>query len=167
MLEFLTKFEFLNKIFKLGETRHTARERLRLVLIHDRASVSPQVMESLKEDLIAIISKYLEIDISALEIGLEKKDGSIALAANIPIKRVRRLKETDPQESSETMVSSTGTEGSGTAQATMCHDSTLLTPQIGKTVQDQGITKTRSLRKKRATSKSRRKSKIHGQSPKK
>lgn len=92
MLEFLSKFEFLNKIFRRGETRQTAKERLRLVLVHDRASVSPQIMESLKEDLIGLISRYLEIDVSSIEIGLEKKDGSIALAANIPIMGVKRKK---------------------------------------------------------------------------
>ncbi|GEM_PF-225722 len=90
MLEFLTKFEFLNKIFKRGESRNSAKERLQLVLIHDRASITPKVMESLKEDLISVISRYLEIDVSELEIGLEQKEGSIALAANIPIKKVRR-----------------------------------------------------------------------------
>lgn len=89
MLEFLTKFEFLNKIFKRGESRSSAKERLQLVLIHDRASITPKVMESLKEDLISVISRYLEIDVSELEIGLEQKEGSIALAANIPIKKVR------------------------------------------------------------------------------
>jgi cell division topological specificity factor len=89
MLEFLTKFDFLNRIFRRGESRSSAKERLRLVLIHDRASVTPQVMESLKEDLISVISRYLEIDVTELEIGLEQKDGSIALAANIPIKKVR------------------------------------------------------------------------------
>jgi len=93
VLEFLTKFEFLNKIFRRGETRQAARDRLRLVLIHDRASLSPQIMESLKEDLIQIISKYLEIDVNELEIGLEQKDGSMALAANIPIKKVKRAPE--------------------------------------------------------------------------
>lgn len=89
MLEFLTKFEFLNKIFKRGESRNSAKERLQLVLIHDRASITPKVMELLKEDLISVISRYLEIDVSELEIGLEQKEGSIALAANIPIKKVR------------------------------------------------------------------------------
>ncbi|MDQ7821993.1 MAG: cell division topological specificity factor MinE [Candidatus Eremiobacteraeota bacterium] len=90
MLEFLTKFDFFNRIFKRNESRQTAKERLQLVLIHDRASVSPQVMEDLKKDLIEVISRYLEIDRSALEIGIESKDGAIALAANIPIKEIKR-----------------------------------------------------------------------------
>jgi cell division topological specificity factor len=98
VLEFLTKFEFLNKIFKRGETRQSAKERLQLVLIHDRASVSPHVMELLKVDLIHIISKYLEIDEGELEIGLEQKDGSIALAANIPIKQVKRTTDEPPSK---------------------------------------------------------------------
>ncbi len=103
MLEFLSKFEFLNKIFRRGETRQTARDRLRLVLIHDRASLSPQIMESLKEDLIHIISKYLEIDVNELEIGLEQKDGSMALAANIPIKKVKRTPDEGGPSPAETV----------------------------------------------------------------
>lgn len=93
MLEFFSRFDFFNKIFKLGESRQAAKERLQLVLIHDRSSVSPQIMEALKEDLIKVISRYLEIDISALEIGVERRDGMIAFAANIPIKSIKRNTE--------------------------------------------------------------------------
>ncbi|MCL2817565.1 MAG: cell division topological specificity factor MinE, partial [Clostridiales bacterium] len=67
-----------------------AKERLRLVLVHDRADLSETVMISLREDLIAVISKYMEIDLSALEVSLSKEDGSVALIANIPILNVKR-----------------------------------------------------------------------------
>lgn len=71
-------------------SKDIAKERLRLVLVHDRADLSEKVMISLREDLIAVISKYMEIDLSALEVSLSKEDGSVALIANIPILSVKR-----------------------------------------------------------------------------
>ncbi len=68
-----------------------ARERLRLVLVHDRASVSPQFLESLKEDLIRVISSYMEIDEGGMDVSLSSENTSVALVANIPIKRMKRL----------------------------------------------------------------------------
>lgn len=74
-----------------GNSKNVAKERLRLVLVHDRANVSPQVLEALKEDLITVINKYLEIDQAALEVSLNStEDDSIALVANIPILGMRR-----------------------------------------------------------------------------
>jgi len=71
-------------------SKYVAKERLRLVLVHDRADLSEGIMNDLREDLIAVISKYLEIDLSALEVSLSKEDGSVALIANIPVLSVRR-----------------------------------------------------------------------------
>lgn len=81
---------FLKKFFGGGESRNVAKERLQLVLIHDRADISPEVMESLRRDLIAVISTYMEIDDSNIELELEREDRSVALVANIPIRNVRR-----------------------------------------------------------------------------
>lgn len=85
--------EFITRIFKkdsADSSRVKARERLKLVLVSDRASISPHLMESLKEELIQVISRYMKIDTSHIEMGLERKNGSMALAANIPILDVVR-----------------------------------------------------------------------------
>jgi cell division topological specificity factor len=58
--------------------------------VHDRASLSPGLLEALKEDLIQVITKYLEIDEEGLEVNLDKSDDSVALIANIPVKNVKR-----------------------------------------------------------------------------
>lgn len=71
-------------------TRVHAKERLRLVLIHDRANVSPSLMNKLKEDLIEVISKYMVIDVEGMEIGLDQDERDVALVANIPVKKIRR-----------------------------------------------------------------------------
>jgi len=67
-----------------------AKERLRLVLVHDRTSISPQLLEILKADLIQVISNYMEIDESALEVNLDSSGNTVALVANIPVKGMKR-----------------------------------------------------------------------------
>ncbi|MEW6523785.1 MAG: cell division topological specificity factor MinE [Bacillota bacterium] len=83
--------EFLGRFFNQQQpSKQAAKERLRLVLIHDRASVAPQVLETLKEDLIGVISKYMDIDEKSMEVGLSRVEGSVALVANIPVKSLKR-----------------------------------------------------------------------------
>lgn len=86
----------LFKVLKKSESsKDIARERLKLVLIHDRANVSPQFLEMIKGELINVISDYMEIDEDELEIKLTKtkrdEDDSCvpALIANIPIKKMK------------------------------------------------------------------------------
>ncbi|MFO7311197.1 MAG: cell division topological specificity factor MinE [Bacillota bacterium] len=80
--------DFFTRFFR-GEdqSKHVAKERLRLVLVQDRTSLSAQALEALKEDLIAVISKYLEIDESGPEVVFERDGESVALVATIPVKR--------------------------------------------------------------------------------
>lgn len=71
-------------------SKSVAKERLRLVLVHDRLDMSEAMMESLRTDLIATIGKYMEIDQDALEVSLSRDDDGVALIANIPVKNVKR-----------------------------------------------------------------------------
>lgn len=84
--------EFLLRVFgkDSSASKNVAKERLRLVLVHDRADVSPQLLDNLKEDLIKVISNYMEIDESALEVNLDNSDNTVALVANIPVLRMKR-----------------------------------------------------------------------------
>lgn len=84
------------KIFgKSRNTKDIAKERLKLVLIHDRANVSPQFLEMIKGEIIKVIKNYMEVDESCLEIKLTKtksEDGEKmvpALYANIPIGNIK------------------------------------------------------------------------------
>lgn len=76
-------------------SRDVAKERLKLVLIHDRSNVSPQFLEMVKSEIIRVIQNYMEIDEDALDIQLTKTnsdDGERvvpALVANIPIKGMK------------------------------------------------------------------------------
>lgn len=85
--------DFISRFFMKENqpSKEVARERLRLVLVHDRASVSPDFINQLKEDLIRVIQEYLDIDEDALQVSLENEEDSIALVANIPVKGLKRV----------------------------------------------------------------------------
>ncbi|MGE5606955.1 MAG: cell division topological specificity factor MinE [Bacteroidota bacterium] len=83
--------DLINRFFKdESASKDRAVERLRLVLVHDRANVAPGLMEALKEELIEVISKYMDIDEESMEVTLNSGEHSASLVANIPVKRIRR-----------------------------------------------------------------------------
>jgi len=83
--------EFINRMLgRENASKNIAKERLRLVLVHDRATISPHMLNQLKEDLIKVISNYMEIDESALEVNLNQDDREVALVANIPVVKMKR-----------------------------------------------------------------------------
>lgn len=82
---------FFNRL--LGEDRRSAsaaKERLQLVLVHDRADLSPGKLEALKDEVIDVISRYVEIDRRAVSISLTKDRNEQRLVADIPLANARR-----------------------------------------------------------------------------
>ena len=80
-------FSFFHKEEK--KSKNVAKDRLKLVLIHDRAMLSSGMLEQMKDDIIAVISKYVEIDKESLNIDIaENPDNTrrTTLVANIPLK---------------------------------------------------------------------------------
>jgi cell division topological specificity factor len=69
-----------------------AKERLKLVLVHDRTDISPGVLELLKDDLIAAISRHIEIDPSAVRIEMANEGREQRLIADIPLRPLRKRK---------------------------------------------------------------------------
>jgi cell division topological specificity factor len=83
--------DFFNKFFRpLPPSGATAKERLRLVLLSDHLSLAPDVVEALKRDLLAVISRYVEIDPAHADVTFERRDHDVAMLASIPITGVRR-----------------------------------------------------------------------------
>ena len=86
---------FLDLFFRKKNSSTTAKERLKFVLVSDRADCSPETMEMIKNDIIEVISKYMEIDVQGLDIQItqtESEDGNgnvPAIFANIPIKELK------------------------------------------------------------------------------
>jgi cell division topological specificity factor len=84
---------FFNRLTGRGNrSAESAKERLQLVLIHDRTDLSPSMLESLKDDLLEVISRYVEIDPDAVRIDLARDGRSQRLVADIPLKPVSRRK---------------------------------------------------------------------------
>ncbi len=92
IIHFLKSFQKKEKDPTVSKDK--AKERLQLVLMQDRASVSPDFFEMMKKEIIEVIKKYIEIDEEQLEVqltrGFEGEDGTgPALYANIPIKNIK------------------------------------------------------------------------------
>ena len=67
-----------------------AKERLKLVLIHDRTDLTPEALEKMKNELINVISHYVEIDPRHVNISMEQDGREQRLVADIPIKPAAR-----------------------------------------------------------------------------
>ena len=90
---------FLKKITKKEEqtvkSKDAAKERLHLVLMQDRANVSADFLDLMKQEIIEVIKKYIDIDESAMDVRLTNKEnsdgtnGAPALYANIPIVSIK------------------------------------------------------------------------------
>jgi len=76
--------------FKKDRSAESAKERLQLVLVHDRTDLTPGQLEALKDDLLKAISNYIDIDPEAVQIGLERDGRSQRLVADIPLRSVSR-----------------------------------------------------------------------------
>jgi len=69
-------------------SKDDARSRLKLVLMHDRSKLDPGTLGKMRDELVDVISRYVEIDREALDLNLdENESNTIALVANIPIIR--------------------------------------------------------------------------------
>ena len=77
------------------KSKDAAKERLHLVLMQDRANVSADFLDLMKQEIIDVIKKYIEIDENAIDVKLTNKDngdgtnGAPALYANIPILNIK------------------------------------------------------------------------------
>jgi cell division topological specificity factor len=80
--------DFLKALFRPERSGATAKERLRLVLLSDHLSLAPDMVEALKADLFAVLSKYVEIDSEQAEVTFEQREREVAIMASVPILRL-------------------------------------------------------------------------------
>lgn len=71
-------------------SREIAKERLELVLTYDRTNLSPSLLETLKNELIAAISRHVDIDVDGVEVTLTRSGVHSRLRADIPLLSSRR-----------------------------------------------------------------------------
>ncbi len=82
--------------FKKENSKNDAKNRLKFVLIQDRAMLPSGILEDIKDDILKVLSKYVEIDKKKLNIDVspcEEDPRKVALVANIPIVNRQKAKE--------------------------------------------------------------------------
>jgi cell division topological specificity factor len=82
---------FWDRIFGKQEknAKSVAKDRLRVVLMQDRASIPAPLMEQMRREILEVVSRYAEIDEQELDVSVDREGDAVALIANIPIRRVR------------------------------------------------------------------------------
>jgi cell division topological specificity factor len=73
-----------------SKSAHQAKERLQLVLVHDRTNLTTSALETMKDEIIEVISRHIDIDSSAVKIEINKDGREQRLVADIPIRGPKR-----------------------------------------------------------------------------
>ena len=73
--------------------KDVACNRLKFVLMQDRTNLTPELMDRMRKELIELLSKYVEMDKEALELGFEQEGSQMALMLSIPVLRAREEAE--------------------------------------------------------------------------
>lgn len=81
---------WLEQITHRNKSAGDAKERLKLVLIHDRTDLSPEDLASMKDELLKVISRYVEIDPETVHITMAQDGREQRLVADIPLRTARR-----------------------------------------------------------------------------
>ena len=71
-----------------GGSKEDAKQRLKFLLIHDQVDLTPAQLETMKNEIMEVIQRYVEVDTESMEFSLSREDGHIALVSSVPVKRV-------------------------------------------------------------------------------
>ncbi len=84
--------QLLERIFPRSQpdsSRTAVKRRLKVIVAHDRSDLSPAMMEMMQQEILEVVSRYVELDTEGLNFALESNQRVTSLTANLPIRRVR------------------------------------------------------------------------------
>lgn len=96
---------FFERVLGRGASRGSgskAKERLQFILVHDRINLPPEKLEEMKQEILAVISKYVSVDSDHVDIALQKRERESLLVAEIPF--TKAAEGPDPDEDDEAPV---------------------------------------------------------------
>ena len=93
----------MKKFFE-GEEKpgETAKQRLQIMLRQDRLNVKPEIMEQIKDDIVAVLIKYFDINEEEIMVALEPNEKAMVLSTSLPVIRLRKPEEYEKKEEKKT-----------------------------------------------------------------
>ena len=78
-------------------SKDRAKSRLKLIIAHDRASINSDMLTAMREEILDVVARYVEVDREEMEFSLSNDQRMTSLTANLPIRQIKRLSELKQQ----------------------------------------------------------------------
>lgn len=101
---------------KEENAKDVACNRLRVVLMQDRTNLTPELLQRMRQELIELLSKYVEMDKDALELNFEQEGNQMALMLSIPVLRAKEESEIEEAEEKEACEDNSETDDEDTVE---------------------------------------------------